>query len=155
MLSPTARTSPRIIVADEDPAARLTVTSLLKREGYTPVAVADGREALSVLKSDSDFAAAIFDVLMPRPGVAEVIRHMKTERRLIRIPVMLVNSERGLKQMAEGFAAGATVVLPKPFTSDQLRLMLRMLLDNSGWGGLLRPPQMIPERAAAHGPRRA
>src|ERR1043165_3423967 len=95
MSTPYTRTSRRILVADDDPVARLLVTSVLKKDGYTPVAVADGREALCVLKSDSDFGAAIFDVMMPRLGVVEGIRHMKTERGLARIPVMLPPSEPG------------------------------------------------------------
>jgi CheY-like chemotaxis protein len=149
------RTPRRILVADDDPVARLLVTSVLKKEGYTPVAVADGCEALCVLKSDSDFGAAIFNVLMPRLGVVEIIRHMKTERRLMRIPVMLITSECGLKLMAESFAAGATVFLPKPFTASQLLLLLRMLLDKSARAAALAAKaQMITERPAAAGTRR-
>src|ERR1041385_5804457 len=155
MSTPYTRTSRRILVAADDPAARLLVTSVLKKEGYAPVAVADGREALCVLKSDSDFGAAIFDVMMPRLGVVEVIRHMKTERRLMRIPVMLLTSERGLKLMAESFAAGAAVFLPKPFATSQLLLMLRMLLDKSARAAALAAKaQRITEPPVATGTRR-
>ena len=136
MLPPITRRSQRILVADDDPVVRLLVTSILKREGYTAVVVKDGREAYRVLHSDADFRAAIFDVMMPHLQGVDVIRHMRTERRLMRIPVMLITSERDLKLMAESFAAGATVFLPKPFTTGQLRLMLRMLLDKTEGDGL-------------------
>ena len=139
-------------MADDDPVVRLLVTSILKNEGYTALVVKDGREAYRVLQSDADFRAAVFDVMMPHLGGMEVIRHMRTERRLMRIPVMLITSERDLKLMAESFAAGATVFLPKPFTTGQLRLMLRMLLDKSGEAG---PPlhraQAAAESHARHG----
>src|ERR1043165_4229278 len=155
MSMPYTRASRRILVADDDPIARGLMTSGLKKDGYTSVAVADGCEALCVLKSDSDFGAAICDLMMPRLGVVEVIRHMKTERRLMRIPVMLLTSERGLKLMAESFAAGATVFLPKPFTASQLLLMLRMLLDKSARAAaLVAKAQMITERPVATGTRR-
>ena len=132
MLTPIARpTSQRILVADDDPVVRLLVTSILKSGGYTPVVVEDGREAYRVLRSDSDFKAAIFDMMMPHLPGMDVIRHMRTERRLMRIPVMLITSERDPKLMAESFAAGATIFLPKPFTTGQLRLMLQMLLEKS------------------------
>src|SRR5437763_2379693 len=131
MLSPINQRSPRILVADDDPVVRLLVTSILKREGYTAVVVEDGREAYRVLRSDADFKAAIFDVMMPHLPGMDVIRHMRTERRLMRIPVMLITSERDPKLMAESFAAGATIFLPKPFTTGQLRLMLQMLLEKS------------------------
>ena|SRR5205085_5353089 len=152
MSSSIARHSQRILVADDDPVVRLLVTSILKNEGYTALVVKDGREAYRVLQSDADFGAAVFDVMMPHLGGMEVIRHMRTERRLMRIPVMLITSERDLKLMAESFAAGATVFLPKPFTTGQLRLMLLMLLDKSeGAGPPLHRAQAAAESHARHG----
>jgi len=128
------------------------VTSILKNEGYTPVVVEDGREAYRVLQSDSDFKAAIFDMMMPHLEGVEIIRHMRTEKRLMRIPVMLITSERDHRLMAESFAAGAAVFLPKPFTTGQLRLMLRMLLDKSEEvGASLRRVKDYPESLAMHG----
>ena len=151
-LSPIDRRPPRILVADDDPVIRLLVTAIIEKEGYTPVVVEDGREAYRILQSDSDFKAAIFDMMMPHLEGVEIIRHMRTEKRLMRIPVMLITSERDLKLMAESFAAGATVFLPKPFTTGQLRLMLLMLLDKSeGAGPPLHCAQAAAERPAKHG----
>ena len=84
-MSPTPNRQRRILVADDDPVIRLLVTSILKKEGYTPFAVEDGREAYRVLQTDADFGAAVF--------------------------------------------------LPKPFTTGQPQLMLRMLLAKSGGAG--------------------
>lgn len=134
MLQPTIRHR-RILVADDDPVIRLLVASIVKNEGYTPVAVEDGRAAYRVLQSDADFGAAIFDMSMPHLEGMDVIRHMRTEKRLMRIPVMLITSERDFKLMAESFAAGAAVFLPKPFTTGQLQLMLRVLLDKNETAG--------------------
>jgi two-component system alkaline phosphatase synthesis response regulator PhoP len=152
MLPTGAPASPRILVADDDPVVRLLVTAMLKKEGYTAVVVEDGRAACRVLRSDADFRAAIFDSMMPHLQGVDVIRHMRTERRLMRIPVMLITSGRDLKLMSESFAAGATVFLPKPFTTGQLRLMLRMLLEKSERGGLPPPcAQNDTQRPAKHG----
>jgi two-component system chemotaxis response regulator CheY len=128
-LSPNVHRPPRVLVADDDSIIRLLVTSILKMEGCMPVVVEDGREAYRVLQSDADFKAAIFDMNMPHLEGLEIIRYMRTERRLMRIPVMLITSGCDLKLMSESFAAGAAVFLPKPFTTGQLQLMLRMLLE--------------------------
>jgi CheY-like chemotaxis protein len=130
VLSPR-QTSPRILVADDDPVIRHLVTSIVKKEGYTPVVATDGREALRILQKDADFRAAIFDMMMPHVEGLEIIRHMRTEKRLMRIPVMMITSEQDLELMKNSFAAGATVFLPKPFTPAQLQTMLRMLLSKS------------------------
>jgi two-component system chemotaxis response regulator CheY len=131
MLLQPARPSPRILVADDDPIIRHLLASIVKEEGCTVVVVDDGREAYRILKSDADFKAAIFDMTMPLLKGIDIIRHMKTEKRLMRIPVILMTSERDLKLMKDSFEAGATVFLPKPFTTAQLQSSLRMLLSKS------------------------
>jgi two-component system, sensor histidine kinase ChiS len=133
-MSPMAQPSRRILVADDDPVIRHLVTTIVKKEGYTPVVVNDGREAIRLLRSDADFKAAIFDMVMPHIEGIEIIRHMRTEKRLMRIPAMMITSEHDLKLMTHSFEAGATVFLPKPFKTAQLQTMLRMLLSKSDGG---------------------
>jgi CheY-like chemotaxis protein len=130
-MSPLAQSSQRILVADDDPVIRHLVTTIVRKEGYTPVVVNDGREAIRVLRLDADFKAAIFDMMMPHIEGIEIIRHMRTEKRLMRIPAMMITSENDLKLMTNSFEAGATVFLPKPFKAAQLQTMLRMLISKS------------------------
>jgi DNA-binding response OmpR family regulator len=131
-MSPTNVGAPqRILVADDDPVVRHLVASVIKRTGYTPVTVEDGREAVRILQSDAGFGAAVFDMVMPFLEGIDIIRHMRTEKRLMRIPVIMMTSEPELKLMKNSFEAGATVFLPKPFTTTQLQFSLSMLLNNS------------------------
>ena len=123
--------SRRILVADDDPVIRHLVTSIVKKEGFVPVTVNDGREAYRLLQTDADFRAAIFDMMMPHLGGMDVVRHMRTEKRLMRIPVVMITAEQDLKTMQDSFAAGATVFLSKPFTPEQLQFTLRMLPTQS------------------------
>ena len=122
-------TSRRILVADDDPAILRLVTAILEKEGYTVVAARDGREAYKILQTDADFVAGIFDVVMPQIQGPELVRYMKTEKRLMRIPVMMMTAEQNPKLSSDSFAAGAVVFLPKPFTTAQLQIMLRMLIS--------------------------
>ena len=45
---------------------------------------------------------------------------MKTEKRLMRIPVVMICTDYGLKHVTESFAAGALAVLPKPFLAGPI-----------------------------------
>jgi len=122
----------RIIVADDDPAILRLVTTILEKEGYTVVTARDGREAYKILQDDTNFTAAVFDVVMPHISGPELVRYMKTEKRLMRIPVMMMTAEQDPKLSSDSFAAGAVVFLPKPFTTAQLQIMLRMLIGKGG-----------------------
>lgn len=133
-MSPMTPASQRILVADDDPVIRHLVTTIVRKEGYTPVVVNDGREAIRLLQADANFRVAIFDMVMPHVEGIEIIRHMRTEKRLMRIPAMMITSEQDLQLMTNSFEAGATVFLPKPFKPAQLQTTLRMLLSKSNGG---------------------
>jgi CheY-like chemotaxis protein len=126
------QTSRRILVADDDPAILRLVTAIVEKEGYEVVPARDGREAYKLLQSDSDFLAGIFDVVMPHIQGPELVRYMKTEKRLMKIPVMMMTAEQNPKLSSDSFSAGAVVFLPKPFTTAQLQIMLRMLIAKGG-----------------------
>lgn len=131
----SAQTTPsegRILVADDDPAILRLVTTIVEKEGYKVVTARDGREAYKLLQSESDFIAGIFDVMMPHIQGPELVRYMRTEKRLMRIPVMMMTAEQNPKLSSDSFAAGAVVFLPKPFTTSQLQVMLRMLISKAG-----------------------
>ena len=121
----------RVLVADDDPAIRRLVTTLVEKEGYTVVTANDGREAIKLLKGDADFAAAILDVVMPHIEGPEIVRYMRSEKRLMKIPVIMMTAEQNPKLPSDSFAAGAGVFLPKPFTSSQLQIMLRMIVNQA------------------------
>ena len=120
--------SRRILVADDDPAILRLVTAIVEKEGYTVVPARDGREAYKILQGEADFVAGIFDVVMPHIQGPELVRYMKTEKRLMKIPVMMMTAEQNPKLSSDSFSAGAVVFLPKPFTTAQLQIMLRMLI---------------------------
>jgi CheY-like chemotaxis protein len=121
----------RIIVADDDPAILRLVTTILEKEGYTVVGARDGREAYKILQTDPNFTAAVFDVVMPHVSGPELVRFMKSDKRLQSIPVMMMTAEQDPKLSSDSFAAGAVVFLPKPFTTAQLQTMLQMLIGKS------------------------
>ena len=123
--------SRRILVADDDPAILRLVTAIVEKEGYEVVPARDGRDAYKLLQSDGEFVACVFDVVMPHIQGPELVRYMKTEKKLMKIPVMMMTAEQNPKLSSDSFAAGAVVFLPKPFTTSQLQVMLRMLISKA------------------------
>jgi CheY-like chemotaxis protein len=127
----TGKSDRRILVADDDPAILRLVATILEKENFSVVTARDGREAYKTLQSDPNFTAAILDVVMPHISGPELVRFMKSERRLMRIPVMMMTAEQDPKLSSDSFSAGAVVFLPKPFTTAQLQIMLQMLIGKA------------------------
>jgi len=120
----------RVLIAEDDPVMRHLVTTMVKQQDCEVVVVNDGRAAYRILQSDSQFRAAILDMTMPFLEGLDLIRYMRSERRLMRIPIMIITAEQDIKLMANSFSAGATAFLPKPFTPEQLQSAIRLLIGN-------------------------
>lgn len=128
-MRPTAALSrPRVLVADDDPVIRQLVASVASEGGHEVVAVEDGREAMRVLHLDSNFGAAIFSVMMPGMEAADLLGYMRTEKRLMGIPVLMITPGQDFRMLTNRVVSGAAAFLPKPFTAGQLEALLQMLL---------------------------
>jgi CheY-like chemotaxis protein len=115
----------QILVADDDPAILRLVKAIVEKEGFRVVTARDGKEAYKILQSGEEFAAAIFDVIMPYIQGTELVRYMQSEKRLMKIPVIVMTAEQNPRLSSDSFSAGAVAFLPKPFTNAQLQAMLR------------------------------
>ena len=129
MLTNSRSKARRILIADDDPVIRHMVTRFVEMEGCEAVVVHDGGAAYRLLQSDANFCGAIFDMVMPHIEGIDLMRFMRTEKRLMRIPVMMITSEKDLKLLANSFAAGVTIFLPNPFTTEQFQRTFRLLLN--------------------------
>ena len=121
----------RVLVADDDPAILRLVKAIVEKEGYMVIPARDGKEAYKLLQSGEPFAAAIFDVVMPYIQGTELVRYMQSERRLMKIPVIMMTAEQNPRLSSDSFSAGAVAFLPKPFTTSQMQTMLRMCVQRS------------------------
>lgn len=118
----------QVLIADDDPAILRLVKAIVEKEGFSAITVRDGREAFKLLNAGEPFAAAIFDVVMPYIQGTELVRHMQSEKRLMKIPVIVMTAEQNPRLSSDSFAAGAVAFLPKPFTASQLQIMLQMFI---------------------------
>jgi DNA-binding response OmpR family regulator len=119
----------RVLVVEDDPIIMQLVKDVVEEEGYDVVTAQDGREAYRILEKDSKFFAGIFDVNMPAIQGTDLLRYMQTEKRLMRIPVLIMTGEQSAAVQTESFSAGATIFLPKPFTRVTLQTMFRALIS--------------------------
>lgn len=128
-MSQNGRTQQRLLVVDDDAGVSGLITAVAEEEGYTVVTLADGREAYRQLKSDANFNAVVLDMMIPHLRGLDIARYMRTENRLMRIPIVMITGGDELSLMADSFSAGATAFLPKPFTAEQLQNTLRLFLN--------------------------
>jgi phosphoserine phosphatase RsbU/P len=120
---------PALLVVDDNEDNRYTLMRRLTREGYTNLtAVADGREALDLLRSKL-FDLILLDIMMPGVNGYEVLEHMKADPTLREIPVIMVSALSELDSVIRCIKLGAEDYLPKPFNSTLLRARVGASLE--------------------------
>lgn len=119
----------RILVVEDDPVIMQFVKDVVEEEGYSVVSSQDGSDAFKILKRDNNFIAGIFDVNMPSIQGTDLLRYMHTEKRLSKIPVLIMTSDESAAIQTESLSAGALIFLPKPFARSTLRAMFRTLVS--------------------------
>lgn len=128
-MSENKKKAPQILVADDDPEVLRVVRAVLESDGFVAVTAKDGKEAYKLLQSETPFAAAIFDLVMPHIEGRDLVRYMQSERRLMKVPVIIMTTELSSRLSSDSFSAGAVAFLPKPFTDSQLQTMLHMFVE--------------------------
>ncbi|MGC2234760.1 MAG: response regulator [Pyrinomonadaceae bacterium] len=119
----------RVLIVEDDLLIVKIVKDIVEKAGYTTVVAADGREAFRILAKDAKFAAGIFDVHVPYIEGTDLVRHMRTEKRLMRIPVIIMTSEETVKIQLDSLSAGASVFLPKPFDRKTFESMFMSVIS--------------------------
>jgi two-component system, OmpR family, response regulator MprA len=117
------RTTPQVLVVDDEPAIRETVATLLEEEGYRVRRAKDGVEALSTLAGDG-IDLILADINMPRLDGATLVR--KLRGRGNRIPIVLMSAI-----YADVDLPGVRFV-PKPFAIDRLLGAVTSALATNG-----------------------
>lgn len=107
------------LVVDDSLSARLHLVRLLEQYGWTTVACADGREALSQLRSQ-EFSAVFTDLDMPHLDGWGVLREIRNETRHNGLPVIVVSSRKAEECGEKALASGASAYLVKPVDASRL-----------------------------------
>jgi two-component system, chemotaxis family, chemotaxis protein CheY len=118
----------KFLVVDDFSTMRRIVRNLLKEAGYTNADEAeDGQVALSKLKAGK-FDFVITDINMPNMTGFELIRAMRADPQLAKIPVLVVSAEAKKEDIVNAAQAGANGYIVKPFTKLTLEEKLGKIL---------------------------
>jgi PAS domain S-box-containing protein len=107
-----------ILLADDNADMRDYVRHLLSAR-YDVRAVADGAQALAALEARLP-DLLLSDIMMPRMSGFELLRAVRSDARLARLPVILLSARAGEEASIEGLEAGADDYLIKPFSAREL-----------------------------------
>ncbi|MHB1424857.1 MAG: sigma-54-dependent transcriptional regulator [Gemmataceae bacterium] len=110
-----------LLLIDDEASLRRTLRTALASMGYSVVEAASGEEALSWL-GKQHFDAAFLDLRLRREAGMDLLPRLLCESP--RLAVIVITAHATIASAVEAMRAGAFDYLSKPFTPDQLRLVL-------------------------------
>jgi two-component system response regulator MprA len=121
-------TSSRVLVVDDDPDVRDSLSRALRYAGYQVITAVHGGEALdAVARSPVDLI--VLDVLMPILDGLDACRRLR--ERGDATPVLVLTARDAVDDRVAGLDAGADDYLVKPFALGELQARVRALLRRS------------------------
>ena len=115
----------RVLIAEDDPGVRTSLTRALGFQGYDVIAVNDGAQALEqVERSTPD--VVILDVSMPHLDGLTACRLIRERHRTL--PILMLTARHEVSDRVAGLDAGADDYVVKPFALEELSARLRAML---------------------------
>ncbi len=102
-----------VLLVDDSATVRRMMEWALKPGGFRTLQATDGVHALEILGAEH-VDLAFIDLNMPRMDGIELIRTIRADEKLKKIPVILLTTENRPQDRELGLGAGANLYLTKP-----------------------------------------
>ena len=115
-----------ILIIDDEETMRDSCRQTLSRDGNRVEVAEDGSKGLSLLRTES-FDLVILDLKMPGLSGMEVLMKIKEDDP--EVVVIVITGYATVESAVEAMKRGAYDFIPKPFTPDSLRVIVKRALD--------------------------
>lgn len=120
----------RILIAEDSNTMRnMLVSTIDELEKYVIVEAASGFEALRLLPREH-VDLIITDINMPDINGLELISYVRNNPNYQQIPLFIVSTESGEKDLEKGLTLGANEYIVKPFDPAKLQALVSKYLDD-------------------------
>ena len=115
----------RVLVVDDFATMRRIIKGVLKQLGFSNIVEAeDGDVALEELKKD-EYGLILADWNMPNMSGLELLKAVRGDKNLQRIPFIMVTAEGQKDNILEAVKAGVSNYVIKPFTPETINEKLK------------------------------
>ena len=117
-----------ILLVEDEPGLRITISDRLHREGYRVETASDGEEGYE-LALRSRFDLLILDIMLPRKSGLDVCRDLRQSG--FTTPILMLTARDQTSDKVLGLKLGADDYLTKPFEMLELLARVEALLRRS------------------------
>ncbi len=136
-----------ILIVDDDQRGQDVLESMLLDQNYKLVFASSGREAL-VKASEVMPDLILLDVMMPGIDGFEVCKHLRLDKQLAEVPIILVTALEDRESRLRGIEVGADDFVSKPFDRTELKARVKSIIRLNRYRKLVESEEKLKEQAA-------
>lgn len=122
-------TTYKVLLVEDEDLIREMIVIALQEEGYEVISATNGRQALNLLKANSEVTAPdliILDLMLPEVNGLDICRLLRYEGDIT--PILILSAKSSETDRVLGLEVGADDYLTKPFSTRELIARCRALL---------------------------
>lgn len=117
----------KVLIADDEPNIVVSLSFMMKREGYDVLVARDGTEALETIRRERP-SLVLLDAMMPGMTGFDVCEAVRADSGLRDTRILMLTAKGRETDVARGLGAGADAYVTKPFSTRDLVAKVRDML---------------------------
>ncbi|MFT3973436.1 MAG: response regulator [Amaricoccus sp.] len=117
----------KVLIADDEPNIVVSLSFMMKREGYDVLVARDGIEALDMIRRERP-SLVLLDAMMPGMTGFDVCEAVRADAGVRETRILMLTAKGRETDVARGLGAGADAYVTKPFSTRDLVAKVRDML---------------------------
>lgn len=118
-----------VMIIEDEPDAAEMFAEMMRVNGFKVIKMFSSTPAIPMLAQEKP-DLLILDIMMPDISGLEVLRFMRREPDLAKIPVIVVSAKSMPSDIKDGIEAGASIYLTKPVGFLDLKQAVESVISN-------------------------
>ncbi len=110
----------KVLVVDDEPINLQVLKSNLSMNNIQVTTAISGEETLQLLERGYEPDIILLDIMMPKMNGYEVAEKIREKYSKEELPIIFVTAKNQVKDLVEGFHAGANDYITKPFSKNEI-----------------------------------
>ena len=115
----------KVLVVDDEPSILMPLEFLMRKNGFQVFIARNGTEAIESVNRELP-EVVVLDIMMPYVDGYEVCRHIREKKEMSGAKVIFLSAKSKEADIKKGYAVGADLYIPKPFST---RFLMEKIKD--------------------------